>query len=306
MIQMRCLVVGWIGLLSGCSLLFDLSGQQCDTNSQCLSAKLGDRCVNHVCVESGNKPGDGPCSDDEQCGGSTPRCMSGTCVSEELAGRWLCESTTPTPRGDTVRYSLRAVDFVSRVPAKNVTAAACLATDAGCEAPVATFTDRNGSALIELDLPHGFLGFIEVNSDALPAISYLTKPVTEDTVDRDLPVLQPSTLLLLSALIEHSFDPTKGLALVDAFDCTGVPAGGVQITESRGTSTRFYVVDSQPSLDAMVTEYDEINNVADAGFLNIQPGFVTFEAKWGVDGPTLGKFNALIRANTITFVDMHF
>lgn len=306
MTQMRCLVVVWMMLLSGCSLLFDLSGQQCDTSAQCISAKLGNRCVNHVCVETDETPGDGTCSDDVHCAGGTPRCMNGTCVSEELADRWLCPAEIPVPRSGTVRYSLRAVDFVSRMPAKNVTAAACLSTDAGCEAPVARFTDSNGSAMIELDLPHGFLGFIEVKSDALPAISYLTKPVTKDTTDRDLPVLQPSTLFFVSALIDHEFDPTKGLALVDAFDCSGVPAGGVQISESRGTSTRFYVVDSAPSLDATVTEYDAVNNVADAGFLNIQPGFVTFEARWGVDGPQLGKFNALIRANTITFVDMHF
>src|SRR5262245_38647157 len=208
MTQMRCLVIGWMMLLSSCSLLFDLSGRQCDTSAQCTSAKLGDRCVNHVCVGAAPMTGDGTCSDDVHCDGDTPRCMNGTCVSEELADRWLCESKTPSPRSGKVRYSLRAVDFVSRMPAKNVTAAACLSTDAGCEAPVAKFTDSNGSALIVLDLPYGFLGFIEVKSDALPAISYLTKPVTEDTVDRDLPVIQPDTLSFVSMLIENEFDPS--------------------------------------------------------------------------------------------------
>src|SRR5262245_12367650 len=119
MTQLRCLVVGWMMLLSGCSLLFDLDGQQCDTSAPCVSTKLGNRCVNHVCVQSDDTPSDGTCSDDVHCGGDTPRCMNGTCVSEELADRWLCPSETPMAHSGTVHYALRAVDFVSRVPAKN-------------------------------------------------------------------------------------------------------------------------------------------------------------------------------------------
>jgi hypothetical protein len=309
MVKSHCSWFGTMLLLAGCSALVNVGGKQCESNAQCVSAKLGDRCENNVCVASGDVDGGktgGTCMNDAQCGGDTPRCMNSHCVSNEIADRWLCSTEPAAQSGTIVHYSFHAVEFVSRAAAMNIVASACLTTDAGCTAPVATFKDTKATGLVALDLPYGFLGFIQVTSDALPALSYLTKPLTKDTVDRDLPVLSQSTLELLSSIIGLSFDPTKGVALVDAFDCSGSPAGGVEISESRGTSTRFYVVDSAPSLDAMVTVYDSVANVADAGFLNIQPGFVTFQARSGVDGPELGSFNALVRPNTITFVDMHF
>src|SRR5262245_32154393 len=83
--------------LAGCSALINVDDKQCNTNSECVSAKLGDRCVQHVCVESramnepdaGDLPSDGTCETDKHCGGGsdTPRCMHGTCVTDELAER---------------------------------------------------------------------------------------------------------------------------------------------------------------------------------------------------------------------------
>jgi hypothetical protein len=232
--------------------------------------------------------------------------MNGGCVSSEIADRWLCKVEGASLSAGTVHYSFRVIEFVSRVAAKNIVASACRTTDAACSAPIATFTDSAHTGLVEFTLPRGFSGFFQVTSDALPALSYLTRPLIKDTMDRDLPVLAPSTLQLLASIEELTFDSSKGLALVDAFDCSGSPAGGVQFKESRGTSTPFYVVDSVPNLDAKVSVYDSANNVADGGFINVQPGFVTFAAHWGEDGPQLGSFNAQVRAGTITFVDMHF
>jgi hypothetical protein len=46
--------------------------------------------------------------------------------------------------------------------------------------------------------------------------------------------------------------------------------------------------------------------VANGGFMNVEPGFVTFTARYGVGGPVLGSFNVAVRASTFTFVDMYF
>jgi hypothetical protein len=288
-----------------------------------VSSGLGDRCVAHVCVQQeptcsgkscGNpdggtdtdNPSNGMCESDNQCGGdSSPRCMNGACVSEELASRWMCESQEAPELSGTVHYSFHVVEFVSRTAPMNIVATACRENDVGCTAPVGTFTDTKGTGLVEFDLPMGFLGFFEVMSDATPALSYLTKPVMVDTVDRDLQVPSPSTVQLLAAIEGLVWEPTKGMALVEAFDCSGTPAGGVQFTESKGSSTPFYIVDHTPNRDATVSVYDMVNNVADGGFINIQPGFVTFTARWGVDGPMLGSFNAHVRAGTVTYVDMY-
>jgi hypothetical protein len=314
--SLLCLTV-----LSGCSVLVGVGDKQCNTNSECVSAKLGDRCIEHVCVESsasckgsacsaadggvGEMP-DGKCSTDSECGsGSTPRCMNGGCVSEELATRWMCTMEDQPAESGTVHYSFHVVEFVTRIAPMKITATACRTNDVACTVPVATFTDMDGSGLVEFDLPKGFLGFFEVKSDATPALSYLTKPVTEDTVDRDLQVPSPATVQLLAAIEGFQWEPSKGMALVEAFDCSGTPAGGVQFTESRGSSTPFYIVDNTPNKDATVSVYDVDKNVADGGFLNVQPGFVTFTAHWGVDGPELGSFNAHVRAGTVTYVDMY-
>lgn len=280
-----------------------------------MSAGFGDRCINHVCVETrasggaadaGDEPGTGMCDSDDQCGtDSLPRCMNGACVSEELASRWMCAAAEDPTESGMVHYSFKAVEFVTRQPPLNIRATACRTNDVGCVDPVATFTDTMATGVVEFDLPRGFRGFFEVNSDATPALAYLTKPVMEDTVDRDLQIPAPSTVQLLAAIEGLQWEPTKGMALVEAFDCTGTPSGGVQFQESKGSSTPFYIVDHTPNRDATVSVYDMANNVADGGFINIQPGFVTFTAHWGVDGPMLGSFNAHVRAGTVTFIDMY-
>jgi hypothetical protein len=325
---MRESAVTWFGVLcvaalSGCSALIGVSDKQCNTDAECVKSELGDRCVAHVCVESsascrgsacsaadgGTDAGDMPsgmCMSDDDCTKSgSPRCMNGDCVSDELASRWLCATEEAPLESGSVHYAFHVVEFVTRTAPKNITAKACRTNDVGCTDPEGTFSDTEGTGFVEFDLPIGFSGFFEVYSDATPALAYLTKPVTKDTIDRDLQVPSPSTVQLLAAIEGLVWESTKGMALIEAFDCTGTPAGGVQFTESKGSSTAFYIVDHQPNREAMVSVYDMLNNVADGGFINIQPGFVTFTANWGIDGPTLGSFNAHVRAGTVTFIDMY-
>ena len=313
--------------LAGCSALIGVDDKQCNTNSECVSAKLGDRCVQHVCVEdramsdpdAGQTPFDGTCETDKQCGASdeTPRCMHGECVTDELAQRWLCEKSEDTMQSGTVKYSFHAVDFVSRVAPKKLTVLACRSNDVSCSDPAGKFTDTEGTGLVEFDLPKGFLGFFDIQAEGVkqdgspqpyvPALSYLTKPVLEDMVDRDLQLPTPELVTALASIEAVAFEPeTKGLALVEAFDCTGKPAGGVRFTEGKGGATPFYLVDHVPNKNANASVYDKVNNVADGGFLNVQPGFVEFKAFWGADGPELGSFNAHVRAGTITYLDMYF
>jgi hypothetical protein len=234
--------------------------------------------------------------------------MHGSCVSDELAERWLCsqpeaaDDETPS----VVHYSFQVVEFISRKSPGHVVALACRTNDVSCTNPVDRFEDEAGDGLVELTLPAGFSGFFEVRSDALPALSYLTKPLTHDQRDRDLQVSAQSTVDLLAKIDKTVFESDKGIALVEAFDCSGTPAGGVHFEESKGTSKPFYIVDNTPNSDATLSVYDAIHDVADGGFINVEPGFVTFVARWGVDGPMLGEFNAHVREGTITYIDMYF
>jgi hypothetical protein len=300
------------GLVCGCSALIDVDAHQCETDNDCVTAELGQSCVTHVCMGASSKPPDtsvakGMCTKDEQCTAkNTPRCMDGTCVAEDIAERWLCDAPPPADSSGTVQYTFHVLEFVSRQPPADLTVVACRLNDPECMQPVAQFADSESTGDVRLELPKGFLGFFDVHSsDAMGALSYLSRPLYTDTQDRDLQVVAPSTLQVLSSIAGVGFEPAKGLALVEAFDCTGTPAGGVHFVESRGTATPFYLVDHLPNKDATISVYDMVNNVADGGFINLEPGFITFSAQLGVSGLALGGFNAHVRANTVTYIDMY-
>jgi len=313
----------WVLLLccaalgTSCSLLIGTGDKQCKSDADCVSANLGSLCVDQICVEQ-NECGDGgactsvgavtvgKCSSDRQCASPAPRCLNGNCVSNAVAEQWLCVADEGTIRTNTVRYGFHIVDFLSRKPPKNIVVNACRSNDVACVEPVAVFTDQEGTGHAQFELPSGFFGFFELKSASLTTLLYVTKPIIKNTLNRDLPVLTAETIQLTAGILGYEFDMAKGLALLEALDCTDTPQGGIQFTLSGATGDQFYLVDQVPSRDATLTEYDAINNTANGGFVNVPPGFVTFTARLGVDGLELGSFNAQIRPNTITFIDMHF
>lgn len=299
-------------LLGGCSALINVDGTQCSEDAQCVSSGLGKTCQDHVCVgdvdtgQSMQAVSGGHCTQDSECAASTPKCMRGQCVSQDVADQFLCSPQEQADPNATVHYSFKVIEFVSRKPPNMLVAKACRTNDVLCSDPLATFEDKDGAGMVQLELPSGFLGYFEVTSDALTALLYVTRPIVKDTVDRDLQVSSLNTVMLLSTTDGTTFDHDRGLATLTAIDCTGKPAGGVHFTESKGDSHPFFIVNRVPSSDVQATVYDPATDIAAGGFINVQPGFVTFSASYGVDGPLLGEFNASVRANTITFVYMYF
>jgi hypothetical protein len=304
--------------LTGCSFLIGTGDKQCKSDADCVRANLGSTCVDQICVDTSEcRDGGactsmaavsaGKCTTDKQCSvAALPRCLNSNCVSNALAEQWLCSADDGTIKSSTVRYGIHIVDFLTRKPPKNIVVSACRSNDVACEDPVAKFTDTDGTGHAQFELPSGFFGFFEVRSSSLPTLLYITKPVFKNTLNRDLPVLTTETIQLTAQITGYEYDTSKGLALLEALDCTDTPQGGIQFSMTGATGNQFYLVDQVPSRDAKVTDYDEVSNSADGGFVNIPPGFVTFNARLGEDGLELGSFNAQIRPNTITFIDMHF
>jgi hypothetical protein len=304
----------WTALqLCACSALIDVSGRQCETDMQCREHQLGDVCIDHVCQsaaqltssqEAANR--NPRCIKESDCSGETPRCMRGQCVSQTIADMFLCRAPeAPAVGGGTVKYSFTAVEYVSRMPPAHLTARACRGNDVKCvDAIPALKIQEDGT--IDFDLPRGFMGFFEVQSDAMPALSYLTKPILVDTVDRPLQLSSPDTFMGLAMLDGAEIEAGKGVALLEAFDCKGTPVGGVHFEASVAGVRPFYIVNHVPNHDVAVSALDAVNNVADGGFLNVEPGFVTFTARYGVGGPVLGAFNVSVRPGTFTFIDMYF
>lgn len=314
--QWWCLWLFGLASLSplGCSALIEVNSPQCDVDADCTSRQLGSTCERHVCVgelpyactgdtcDSVNRS----CNDDKDCGSDAPTCMHGACVPNTVAERFMCEEPLSSEPPETVSYSFRVVEFVSREPPTGIMVRACRNNDVGCGDPVDTFEDGEGTGNVQLQLPYGFLGYFDVTSDAMHTLSYVTKAVRSDTQDRDLQVAAASTVDVLASVAGVPYDPDKGVVLVEAFDCAKMPAGGVHFVESKGSATPFYFVSHLPNTEVQESVYDAENNVADGGFLNVTPGFVTFTASFGVDGPRLGEFNAAVLANTVTYIDMFF
>jgi hypothetical protein len=209
-------------------------------------------------------------------------------------------------RADTVLYGFRAIDFANGMPRNNLQAKACRNSDLRCEQPIATFVDEKGTGQVQLELPNGFIGFIEVTSDAIDALLYLTRPITANTLDRDLAVPAPGTVALFATLLEYPWDMGKGLVTLEVLDCAETPQSGMHFV-SDGGGDSFYLVDQVPYKQAELTVHDPVTNTAIGGFINVPPGVVEFSAAKGSEpnAERLGPFQAQVRAGAITVIGLH-
>lgn len=294
--------------ITGCTLLLGLSDKQCSSAADCVDSRLGDACIDNICEFTGiyGRDGGTSCSSDRDCNGtSTPRCMKNGCVTQDVYEQWTCP-TSQVATTATVKYMFHVKDFATEAVPDNIVVNACRMTDVPCKNPVATFRDSGKTGDVVLTLPTPFNGYFEILSAQLPALLYVTKSVVKDTTNRDVPVLTPDTVNLLATSARLPYDSTKGLALLEMIDCSGRPAGGVQFKVNRNAPDQFYVIDQLPDKEAKQTEYNSAYNTADGGFLNLEAGFIIFSAFLAENGIELGSFNAQIRDNTITYIDLSF
>jgi hypothetical protein len=306
-------------VLIGCSFLVDAGDDQCTRDRDCGDLGLSGSCEQGVCVlaaptsmrEDGVSAPDGGLSGDpSSCLGSM-RCDDGEicfkdqCVAERDVERFVCEAQTPA-MAERVRFAMHVKEFVSDQPPIALTASACMRNDVSCANPVAMFEDSEGTGDIELELPYDFSGFLEVRSeDTLTALWYFTEPLREPRVAKDLKIPSPATVELLAAITGLSVDASRGLVILEAFDCAQMASGGIHFEESKQRAIPFYIIDEQPNVESTVTVRDDDTNEAIGGFLNATPGFTLFTAHIGVDGPRLGEYNANVRANTVTYLDIY-
>ena len=321
--------------LWGCSLLVDAGRDQCTSDDDCTHIGLPGSCDQGVCIASmqrtapvttpddqagcdggscgrsdagsaaGRAPAsDGTCSEDADCARDA-RCFKQTCAPASLVEPFLCAAPEPEAVS-MVHFAMPAREFVSDQAPKGLKASACRVNDIGCADPIASFEDSSGMGMIELDLPLGFDGFLDVRSDeTLPALWYFTQPITAPRVAKSLGMVAPGTLSLLAAITGYTVEADKGVVVLEAFDCSKTAVGGIHFEESKHAAVPFFIIDSTPSAESTVTVRDEKTDNAPGGFLNATPGFTLFTARIGVDGPVLGEFNAHVRANTVTYLDIY-
>ena len=310
--------------MAGCSFLINVNDNQCAADSDCAALGLSGSCQQGVCVakqassscDGGTcdpiiEPEDGgprTCSESVRCRDPNDLCFKEECAPRNLVEPFVCSADPGASDAGRVWFSVHVQEFISSQPPKDLVVSACNSSDANCEHAVATYKDVEGNGDIRLDLPYGFSGFLEYRSpDILTALWYLSKPLIRSTVSKDLLLVSQSTLDLLASLTLGEtgvVDPTKGLVILEAFGCDGKAAGGIHFEESKGGATPFFIVDGLPSTEKDVTVFSEKDG-ASGGFLNAQPGFTIFSARIGLKGPLLGSYNTSVRANTVTYLDIH-
>lgn len=312
--------------VNGCSLLIDVDRHECGQDDDCGTGS----CEQGLCVSRDDSPiecdggscaapGDGGGTPEDggaiaelgmACIGDT-RCVEGAicfkdqCARERDVARFMCEPEAPATAG-TVRFTMPVRDFVTDEPLPELVVLACLENDVGCDDPVARFDDPAQTGDVVLDLPHGFMGYLDVRSSAtLPSLWYFTQPLVAATDAKVLKAVAPETVQLLAGITALEVDASKGLVIMEAFDCEQNAVGGIHFEESKRAAIPFFIIDGLPNVESTVTIRNDMENQAAGGFLNATPGFTLFSARIGIDGPVLGTFNANVRANTVTYLDIH-
>jgi hypothetical protein len=319
---LRSAVFGLNSLLGGCSLLIQVDPNQCEQDSDCTKLGLWSPCVQGVCsLGPATEPCDGgtacdsaalkpnastACDATHLCPKPDQVCFKEQCAAAAVAGPYVCG---PMPMGDPngpIALTTHVQEFISGLPPKGLIVSACRASDVNCAAPITGWTDDRASGDVVLQLPYGFDGYLRVQSDdALSGLYFVTHPLTATTHLKAFEVVAPTTLATLAAVTGFTADTQKGLVILEAFDCTGKAVGGVHFEESKSDAVPFFIVDNLPNTDSRITVRDEAQDTAIGGFLNASPGFTIFSARIGANGPLLGRFNANVRANTVTYLDFH-
>ena len=293
-------------VVSGCSLLVDVDRSQCANSKDCARRGLGGECRRGVCVQPSCDGGPcasefaGSCLDERECE-SAEQCFKGQCVAAKDVAGFVCAPPLPAAR-DPLPLHLQLREFSSEKPPKSATLTACRSGDSSCSNPVAMRSDASGKSALQIDLPYGFVGFVEVQSEnSLTTLYYVMQPYS---IERSQPLLlltaQARDVLAIAG--GYPADASRGLVLMEAYDCSGKSVGGIRFEASNTDCVRFALMDMVPNFDTPVTIRDEAHNRALGGFLNAATGPSTFSARVGVGGPLLGQFSVNVRADAVTYL----
>jgi hypothetical protein len=227
-------------------------------------------------------------------------CLSANCASTCITSQWTCLETPASPpvTGPPVNITYTFSDYVSQEPVAGLTVYGCSVTDVvACAHPVSgpVTTDSNGQA--KLALPFSFDGYAQVTGAGYEPMLYALPPVTHDSFAPGSPVVTQATFELFGAEIE-AVDPTLGNLIVQAFDCEGLRAAGVEFSIAPfGGMGQFYFADAIPS--ATATETDD--GYGAGGFLDVEPNTaITITATVAENGLTYPPAVVVTRAGTLT------
>ncbi|MEO8901957.1 MAG: hypothetical protein ABI488_08815 [Polyangiaceae bacterium] len=269
---------------ASCSVLIDTKKEQCSLDADCEllgAAFAGSVCRFNVCVKpsaggsgaggmsSGGDGGDSAAGDsaagDNASGGSVLTPLGCPAVA-----------ASPTP---TVKLSF-SVSYAAAVPTlpEQFKILACKRLDAECGTPVGGPVLADNGALIDLEVPTGFQGFLQItNSQTVSVMVFLGAKAQQDTRFWDQTIPTEGDVTLLGIVTKTQIDPTLGGLIMIARDCERNPIAGVVASNSTG-GTGYYFSAMSPDKTLKFTT-DE----GAAGFVNVPLGTAilggTFEGR---------------------------
>lgn len=297
---------------SACSLLIDVSGDQCATDGDCVARGAefaAARCVRSACVVEGLEGGPsveaGP--DAADAGDATP----------PVDLRYTCLDKNPAPVATkkTAAYQVTLTDLLSQAGVAGLRVKICPnLTDPNCTVPSSTaLTDAMGVARLTIDIADGaFDGYVDVVPETAdggsPAVDgtdpkvyvpsriyYTSIPIADDRVD-DYQVMQYSTLQLFASLFKAKADSTLGFAFLIAEDCTLMDSADrvFSVDQKSPDTETFYLKNDQPSTTATVTDESGVG-----GFVNLPTGARHFTSSLVGTGRQVGEITGYVRPATI-------
>ncbi len=258
---------------ASCSVLIDTKKEQCSVDADCTS--LGAAFKNStcdvklkVCVEasgsgggSGMPSGGGGGDGGDNAAGDTS--SGGGPVLTPLGCPAVAASPTPT-----VKLSF-SVSFAGALPMtpKPFTVLACKRLDPNCDSAVGGPVLADNGKLIDLEVPTGFQGFLQVtNADTVSAMVFLGAKAQQDTRFWDLTIPTEGDVTLLGFATKTTIDRKLGSLIMITRDCKRNPIAGVVASNSTG-GTGYYFSAMAPDKTLKFTT-DE----GAAGWVNVPIG----------------------------------
>jgi hypothetical protein len=165
-------------------------------------------------------------------------------------------------------FDLPVIDVTTGVAPPGLTVHVCANFDVDCTMPIAGPFTANDERL-QLTLPQGFNGFLEIESPAtLPAIYFVPRPLAPG-IRLPTPVRMISAVAIqaLGALAGVTVDLELGHLATAVVDCEGNRASGVEFRLGSSIGTAFYLAEDRPAVMLDATTAD-----GSGGFVNLPPG----------------------------------
>jgi len=227
---------------------------------------------------------------------------SGQCA---WGNNWTCVGHVLSPPALTpgIALTVNVTAFGNGTPVPDVTTTLCKDP---CAAPFATgITDSDGGVTLQVDgstgnWRNGYLSLSTPDASAgiLPERAYWSFVLTQPQATLSVPTVTQFLAGMEALNLGVTWDQQLGLVLVQAYDCYGNPAPGVQFAITpAGQSQVFYF-----GTDSVNTMADSTNTNGQAVFINVPTQQIVLTATPEATGQVSSTVGFVAQAGGVTYV----